>query len=116
MSDGSRSPTVRLLALSERSRGNKSKQRRGRRALPFGTGGQLGSGLAGDLGLLLLGLGLVPLLRARLLGWRRLPLLSVRAPAAGVGTVVRPRLHLAGHADAAHTGTGSSKRPLTFVF
>lgn len=73
--------------------------------LPLGAGGELGSGLAGDFGLLLLGLGLVPLLRAWLLRWSHLPLLGIRASPTGVGAVVRPRLHLTGHADTAHTNT-----------
>lgn len=75
--------------------------------LPLGAGGELGSRLAGDFGLLLLGLGLVPLLGARLLRWSRLPLLGIRASPTGVGAVVRPRLHLTGHADTAHTHTHS---------
>lgn len=71
--------------------------------LPLGACGELGSCLAWDFGLLLLRLGLVPLLRARLLRWSCLPLLGIRASPTGVGAIVRPRLHLTGHADTAHT-------------
>lgn len=78
--------------------------------LPLGAGGELGSRLAGDFGLFLFGLGLIPLLGARLLRRRRLPLLSVRASPAGVGAVVRPRLHLTGHADTERGGKEKAER------
>lgn len=60
--------------------------------LPLGTGGEFGRSLAGNLGLLLLGLRLVPLLLRRY----RLSLLDIRAAPACTGTVVWP-LDLAGH-------------------
>ena len=71
--------------------------------LPLGAGGELGSGLAGDFGLLLFGLGLIPRLGARLLRRSRLPLFSIWASPTGVRAIVRPRLHLTGHADTANT-------------
>lgn len=84
--------------------------------LPLGAGGELGSRLAGDFGLFLFGLGLIPLLRARLLWRRRLPLLRVRAAPAGVGAVVRPRLHLTGHPDTEQEGKERQKGCRVVVF
>jgi len=64
--------------------------------LPLGAGGQFGCGLAGDFGLLLLGLGLLTL--TLLLCRERLPLvpLQVGAASAGAGAVVRS-LSFTGH-------------------